>query len=477
MSASVTVFAALGGLLFGYDTGVVNGALFQLKDHFGFDSSSWIAGLIVSIAIAGAFVGSFLGGVLASKYGRKFAIGSADILFIAGSVILSVAPSVAVVMIGRFVVGLGIGFSSIVIPVYLAEISPPAVRGKVITLNNLFITGAQFLAACVCGVMVHVSGKDVGWRIMFGLGAVPAALQLAGLVLLLPESPRWLQTCNREEEANSIAAKHGIDLADLSKEFGGAASSPAGSGAYALMDLGALFAPKMRRRVFIGVALQAFQQLSGINTIMYYSADILKDAGFTGDEAPVLWSIPIAFTNALFTVVGIFLVDRWGRRLTLLRSLSGCLCSTVSMAIVGFLMNGGGLEKSVAGWLFLSLLALYLAFFAPGMGPIPWIINGELYPNHLRSSAASMATMSNWASNAFVSQMFPMMMGWIGPGGTFAIVSFFVVLAILFVYGCLPETKQLPLEQIDVLFGDESAPWWSAPQQPTATGHPPYHAL
>ena len=472
MTMTVTIFAALGGLLFGYDTGVVNGALFQMKDHFGFDSNSWVAGMIVSIAIAGAFVGAFLGGLVASKYGRKLAIGTADCLFICGSLVLSIAPTVAVVMIGRFVVGLGIGFSSIVIPVYLAEVSPAQTRGRIITLNNLFITGAQFLAACVCGLFVHASGKDVGWRIMFGLGAVPAMLQLVGLVLLLPESPRWLQCRNRREEAHAVAEKYHIDLLESAEEF---------SSASALTDFSELFEPKLRRRVFIGVALQAFQQLSGINTIMYYSADILKDAGFSGDEAPVLWSIPIAFTNALFTVVGIFLVDRWGRRLTLLRSLSGCVACTMSMAAVGFMMDHS-VDKAAGGWLFLALLALYLVFFAPGMGPIPWIINGELYPNRLRSSAASLATMSNWASNALVSQLFPMMMGWIGPGGTFAIVSVFVVAAVVFVYGCVPETKMLTLEQIDLLFAEDD-PWWDplaaagTTSTTTSAAEHPYRAL
>ena len=215
-----------------------------------------------------------------------------------------------------------------------------------------------------------------------------------------------------------------------------------------------IFGPALRRRLLVGAGLQLFQQLSGINTIMYYSGTILRKAGFSDDKDPVLLSVPLAFTNGLCTIAGMFVIERWGRKPLLLVSLLGCAAATVGMTVVGFLLDSGSASEAACGWSFLGLLGLYLAFFAPGMGPVPWVVNAEIYPNALRSDAASIATMVNWSSNALVSQLFPMLLGAAGAGPTFAAVTAFVVAAIGFVLWFVPETKEVPLEAMGEVFGE-----------------------
>lgn len=446
MRTGVMLCAALGGFLFGYDTTVINAALFQMKDHFGFDDHSWKYGLIVSIAIIGAFFGAFGAGFLSAKFGRRPSIVLADVLFVVGSVMMAAAPNVAVILVSRVVVGLAIGISSATIPVYLGEVTSPQHRGAAIVFNNVFLTGAQFLAAGIGALMVVYTSNNVGWRISIAIGALPAVLQLFLLLLFLPESPRWVMCERSPEEALQIAQKYDVDLAEFSEKERRTVE----------LDYRALFAKDMRFRVIYGCMLQIIQQFSGINTIMYYSSVILQDAGFTSDTMPVILSVPLAFMNALFTVIAIFTVDRVGRRFMLLLSVCGCFVTTCVIAVVGFMLDKQ-IPYSVGGWLFLGLLSVFLAFYAPGIGCIPWVVMGEVFPQHLRTSAASLATMSNWAANALVSQVFPMLMGSvIGVGGTFTLICFLLLLSCLYIYLFAVETKGYTLEELDNIFRERA---------------------
>lgn len=442
MRTSVMLCAALGGFLFGYDTSVINAALFQMKDHFGFNEHSWEYALIVAIAIAGAFVGAFISGFISAAFGRRPCIAVADGLFIVGSVLMAAAPNVAAVLVARVIVGLAIGISSATIPVYLAEVTSPKHRGATIVLNNLFLTGAQFVAAGFTAIMVVFTSENVGWRVAIGVGAVPAIVQLFCLLFFLPESPRWLLCKGNPDRAKAVANEFEVDL----YEFQEGDEQPSVS-----IDYRPLLARDMRFRVVLSCALQIIQQFSGINTIMYYSSVILYDAGFRDAIMPVVLSIPLAFMNALFTVVAIFTVDRFGRRRMLLISVFGCLCLLIVIAVIGYFL-GNRIPYSIGGWLFLALLAVFLAFYAPGIGCIPWVVMGEIFPTHLRTSAASVATMSNWAANVLVSQVFPILMGAIGVGGTFTIICGLMALGCAFVYFFAVETKGLSLEQIDNMF-------------------------
>ncbi|KPI86437.1 myo-inositol/proton symporter (MIT) [Leptomonas seymouri] len=442
MRTSVMLCAALGGFLFGYDTSVINAALFQMKDHFGFHEHSWQYALIVAIAIVGAFVGAFASGFISAAFGRRPCIGVADVFFIIGSVLMAAAPNVEVVLVSRVIVGLAIGISSATIPVYLAEVTSPKNRGATIVLNTLFLTGAQLVASGFCALMVIYTGKNVGWRIAIGVGALPAVVQLFCLLFFLPESPRWLLARGNPDQALDVADRFDVDLC----EWQDGDEIPTVS-----IDYRPLFSRDMRFRVALSCALQIIQQFSGINTIMYYSSVILFDAGFRDEKMPVILSIPLAAMNAIFTVVAIFTIDRFGRRPMLLLSVFGCFTLLLIIAVIGYFL-GNQIPYNVGGWLFLALLAVFLAFYAPGIGCIPWVVMGEIFPTHLRTSAASVATMANWASNALVSQVFPILMGTIGVGGTFTIIAGLMAFGCAYVYFFAVETKGLSLEQIDNMF-------------------------
>ncbi|ORC84556.1 sugar transporter [Trypanosoma theileri] len=442
MKNSVKMFAALGGFLFGYDTSVINGAIFQMKDHFGLSEHSWIVGLIVSIAIAGAFVGACIPGLISSRWGRRPCLTIADILFVVGSVLMAAANGVEMVLVGRAVVGLGIGISSATVPVYLAEVTPPDARGATVVFNSISLTGAQLVASGVTALLVQFTPINIGWRVALGLGALPALIQLVGLIFFLPESPRWLLSRGKVELAREVAAKFDIDICDVQDSV---EMEPV------TLNYRDLFTKSMRRRMFVGCMLHVVQQFSGINTIMYYSSVILYDAGFKDPKTPVILSIPLAGINTIFTIFTAFTVDRWGRRLLLQISAYACFCITIVMTAIGFCL-GNQVPYSTGGWVFLSLLGLYLAVFAPGLGTMPWVVMGEIFPNHLRTSAASIATMSNWASNAVVSQAFPSLMGSIGVGGTFSVICGCIALSALFIQFFVVETKGLSLEEIEEVF-------------------------
>lgn len=439
MHIGLTLFAALGGFLFGYDTSVINGAVFQMKDHFHFASDSWQYALIVAIAIVGAFLGALGNAFLATFFGRRISLITADVLFIVGSVLMGCAPNVEVVIVSRLIVGLGIGVSSSIIPVYLAEVTSAKNRGATIALNNLFITGGQFITAGFTALLVVFTDKNVGWRIATAVGALPAIVQLIGVIFLLPESPRWLLSKGRQEEAKRIAERYGVDLGEIDPDES------------ISLDLRPLVRRAMRYRFFVGCMMMAIQQFAGINTIMYYSSVILEAAGFDDPKMPVIMSVPLAFVNAAFTIVSLFTIDRFGRRMLLLVSCGGYFIFMVIVTIVGFLL-GKQIPYDIGGWLFVAILCVMLAFFAPGMGSVPWVLVGEYFPNHLRSSAASVATMCNWAANAVVSEVFPILLGAIGVGPVFAIIAGLVLLGWLFIFFFVVETKGLSLEQIDNAF-------------------------
>ena len=502
----IILSSALSGFQFGFDTATINAAIFQMRVVFDFSDDSWQAGLVVAIAVAGAFVGALFTGLVSYRIGRRPLTAIADVLFIFGSVVAACANVLWLEIFARFFVGAGIGISSVVAPMYLAEVSHAQIRGAVIVLNNLFLTGAQFVAAAIGALLVTYTADSVGFRVLFAIGAAPAVLQLVALIWL-PESPRWLALRGRMDEAREVAAILKVDIDFTSDEahggrkrevltandFGAVNRENLNSASNTLTQdacdpspteapetrtllpqnkpylssqkdgftffssIGELCSRRLRRRFVVGMMLQIIQQLSGINTIMYYSSTILKKVGFDNDSAPVILSVPLAFMNGLFTVIGIFVIDRWGRRRLLLGSLVGCFAMTIAMTTIGCLLDAEILSEAnhnikVGGWTFMTALLVYLAFFAPGIGACPWVVNAEIYPNHLRGDAVSLATMANWAANAVVSQLFPILLGQIGTGPTFGLISGFVALGALFVSCFVPETKGVSLEDMDTVF-------------------------
>ena len=344
---AATALSAIGGFLFGYDTGVVSGAMLIIHDEWGLQS--WEEELAVSVTIAFAIVGALAGGRCNEFFGRKKTIVASGAIFVAGSVALGLAGNFPVLLVGRSVVGVAIGIASMTAPMYIAEISPPAARGRLVTINNCMITGGQFVASLVCWAFSDAAQFPHGWRWMLGLGAVPAFVMLVGFAFM-PESPRWFMNHGRREEATAALAQlRGLDTAspEVRAEIdamdggrggggggGGGGGERGGSGrgggsgvngrgsAHAIKNaphesssLRAVCAsPALRRALCLGGTLQVVQQLSGINTVMYYSATIIVMAGVKDRSTAILIAAAVSLVNFVFTFVGVFLVDRLGRR-------------------------------------------------------------------------------------------------------------------------------------------------------------------
>ncbi|MGH9680487.1 MAG: sugar porter family MFS transporter, partial [Candidatus Acidiferrales bacterium] len=387
-----SVIAALGGLLFGYDTGVISGAeLFFSKD---FTLSTFSLELIVSGVLVGAAAGALVGGRLADLLGRrKMLIGTA-IIFGAGAIVCAVAPSPAILVFGRIIVGIGIGLSSGAVPVYLSEISPADARGRMVSFFQLAITVGIFLAYVVDFSFARMQG----WRWMLGLAVVPAAVFGVGM-FFLPESPRWLAGRGdlpaarktlariRGESDISVEMLEIEQSLDLSKEQG---------------RLSDLFEASLRPALTVGIGLAIFQQVTGINTVIYYAPIIIQSAGHYSAAGAILATAGIGAVNVLMTLVSIWLVDRAGRRPLLLGGIAGM---AVSLGILGFVFrNSGG--HAVLGWISLISMMAYVASFAISLGPIFWLLIAEIFPLKVRNSTEGLCATVNWGSNLVVSLTF-----------------------------------------------------------------------
>uniref|UniRef100_A0A0D9WVI2 Major facilitator superfamily (MFS) profile domain-containing protein n=1 Tax=Leersia perrieri TaxID=77586 RepID=A0A0D9WVI2_9ORYZ len=504
--------AGIGGLLFGYDTGVISGALLYIRDDFrSVDKNTWLQEMIVSMAVAGAIIGAAIGGWANDRYGRRTSILAADVLFFAGAVIMASSMGPAQLVVGRVFVGLGVGMASMTSPLYISEASPATIRGALVSTNGLLITGGQFLSYLINLAFTKAPGT---WRWMLGVAAVPAV--------------------GREEEAEGIlrriysAEEVEREISELREsvaaESGSSSSETKKMGLVKLM----MTTATVRRGLIAGVGLQVFQQLVGINTVMYYSPTIVQLAGFASNTTALALSLVTSGLNAAGSVVSIFLIDRTGRRKLLVVSLSGvilslallsavfhhtsshsppvssspqfaaaltcpafnyspataarswdctrCLkaecafCASEHKLLAGACLTaasntstspaaaacgGEGRElythgcPSRYGWMAMVGLALYIASFSPGMGTAPWIVNSEIYPLRHRGVCGGAAATANWVANLAVAQSFLSLTEAIGAAWTFLIFGVVSVVALGFVLVCVPETKGLPIEEVE----------------------------
>ncbi|KAL5054930.1 hypothetical protein RYX36_035612 [Vicia faba] len=517
--------AGIGGLLFGYDTGVISGALLYIRDDFkDVDRKTWLQEAIVSTALAGAIIGAAVGGWINDRFGRKKAILIADTLFFIGSAIMASAMNPSLLIVGRVFVGLGVGMASMASPLYISEASPTRVRGALVSLNGFLITGGQFLSYLINLAFTNAPGT---WRWMLGVAAVPALLQFA-LMIMLPESPRWLFRKGREEEAKTILrriyppeeAEAEINTLKESVEL----EIKEGESSDKLSIIKMLKTKTVRRGLYAGMGLQIFQQFVGINTVMYYSPAIIQLAGFASNRTALLLSLVTSGLNAFGSILSIYFIDKTGRKKLVLFSLSGVILSLVVLTVVfhqssthspmistvetshfnntcpdySTAMDSGGWDcmkclkaspecgfcaygdnkllpgaclisndttkdechrehrlwytrgcPSKFGWLAIIGLALYIIFFSPGMGTVPWVVNSEIYPLRYRGICGGMASTSNWVSNLIVAQSFLSLTQAIGVSWTFMIFIFITVAAIVFVVVFVPETKGLPMEEVE----------------------------
>ncbi|CAJ1977793.1 unnamed protein product [Sphenostylis stenocarpa] len=443
----LTAVASIGGLLFGYDTGVISGALLYIKDDFeAVRHSNFLQETIVSMAVAGAILGAAAGGWINDAYGRKKATIIADLIFTLGAIVMAAAPDPYVLILGRVFVGFGVGIASVTAPVYIAELSPSEIRGALVSTNVLMITGGQFLSYLINLAFTQVPGT---WRWMLGVSGVPAVVQLF-LMLLLPESPRWLFIKNRQEEAISVLAKI-YDFARLEDEVNLLTiQSERDSQKWNNIRYRDVFKSKEIRLAFLaGAGLQAFQQFTGINTVMYYSPTIVQLGGFHSNELALLLSLIVAGMNAAGTVLGIYLIDHAGRRKLSLFSLGGVIASLIILALSFFNQSSG---SGFYGWLAVLGLVLYIGFFSPGMGIVPWTVNSEVYPEEYRGICGGMSATVNWVSNLIVAESFLSVAAAVGTGPTFLIIAIIAVLAFVFVLLYVPETKGLTFDEVELLW-------------------------
>ena len=432
----IAAVAALGGLLFGYDTGVISGALLFIRQVMSL--SPTMQGVVVAIALAGAAVGAAMAGQLSDRAGRRRVILGAGVLFIAGAVISALAPNVILLLLGRFLVGLAIGVASMLTPLYLAEISPARDRGAIVSLNQLCITGGILVSYLVGFALAGASG---GWRWMLALGALPGIILSAGM-LFLPESPRWLAGHGRMRDAEAVL-RHLRGTADVSGELNTLRTDIAHEG-WQLANASELLAPRLRRPLVIGIGLAMFQQITGINTVIYFAPTIFQSAGLSSAATAILATAGVGAVNVIMTIVSIRLIDRLGRRQLLFWSLGG-------MALTLFVLSGAfhaGVSGQLA-WVAIISVAAYVGFFAIGLGPVFWLLIAEIFPLALRGRAMSLAAVANWSFNLIVAATFLDLVGAFGSAGAFLVYAVLSVVALVFVARLVPETKGRSLEQIE----------------------------
>lgn len=430
----VSAIAALGGLLFGYDTGVISGAQLFLIQSFKLNAQQ--QEFAVSCVLIGAMIGALIAGRVNDYLGRKRTLIALAILFTAGAILTAFSPNLVFFIIMRMVVGVGIGAAASVVPVYISEIAPSQVRGLLATFQQLAITIGIAVSYWFDLLFAHLG---MGWPPMFAVAAIPGILLFLGM-LISPETPRWLASQGRWEEARATLERiKGADpereLKDIRDSF--AVEMSQGS----LRDL---LAPGVRMALVVGVGLAALQQFVGINTVIYYAPTIFQSAGIASANAAILATSIVGVVNVLSTIVALLLVDRLGRRGLLI---TGSIGMVIGLIILGLAFtpafHGGG-----AGFTLFALI-VYIIAFAISMGPVFWVMSAELFPTRLRAVGASTSTFVNWLCNFLVSVTFLSLINAIGSSFTFWLYGIFGLITLYFCIRLVPETKGRTLEEIE----------------------------
>jgi sugar porter (SP) family MFS transporter len=436
----LALIAALGGFLFGYDTGVISGALLYIEPDFkpsGFEAQAFVGALLV-----GAVIGAAISGWAADAISRRRTTIIAGAIYVVGALASAAAQSSWELIWARFVLGLAVGAASFVGPMYISELAPKKIRGGVTSFNQLMVVSGIFLSYIVNWAFGGATGN---WRWMLGLAAIPGAALAIGMYFQ-PSSPRWLAGKGREDEAREVLALARESDEEVEEELREIEEEAGSKGS--LRDL---LAPGVRAMVLIGVVMAIAQQLIGVNTVIYYAPTILKSTGLSTSSA-ITQALSVGITNVIFTVVAILILDKVGRRPLLIFGTIGCV---VALVALGVFFASSTLKHDAPG-IALVCLIVYIGSFAIGLGPVFWLMISEIFPVKVRSAAMSISTVANWAANFLVSTFFLTLTGAISVEGTFWLYAGFGVAAIVFFAARLPETKNRSLEEISEEVSDEA---------------------
>jgi MFS transporter, SP family, arabinose:H+ symporter len=453
--ALVIILASFGGLLFGFDMAVISGVLPFVEKQF--DLSPAQVGLFVSSALAGCVVGVAIAGTLSDRIGRKIPLFLAAVLFLLSAAGCALFTSLPWLITARVTGGLGVGIASIVVPLYISEIAPSKIRGRLVTCFQLAITVGILAAYLTNAFLLKYSNDHQGpkadnlfsflyvkevWRGMFSIGIVPALVFFVGLIFV-PESPRWLIKKGRNAEAKLILdridyGKEKMDLVNDSSELTDK------KGSYR-----ELFSPRMRKALLLGILLPLFSQLSGINAIIYYGPTILTSAGVDMSNS-LLSQVILGAANLIFTLIAVWKVDELGRRPLYL---IGTIGAMVSLFFAGLLFYFG----YTSNFLLLACVLIFLACFAFSIGPLKFVVASEIFPTSIRGRGMAVSVMVMWVADTIMGQITPILLREAGTSATFWIFSFFCLVAFFTVYKLLPETKGKSLEEIELSWSEKKS--------------------
>ncbi|MGE0018670.1 MAG: sugar porter family MFS transporter [Draconibacterium sp.] len=441
---TISLVTALGGLLFGYDISVISGTIPFITDFFSLNEQ--MKGWVVSSALIGCILGASYAGRLGDKFGRKKILLATSILFAISAVGSGLANSIPSFVIYRIVGGLAVGGASVLAPMYIAEVSPAHVRGRMVSVNQLTIVIGIAMAYYVNYFLLATG--DVAWRWMLAAEAVPALLFFAAL-FIVPESPRWLVARERQNEATAVLQKVAgsefaqFELKEISESLQG--NEKRGT----LKDA---FKKKYGFILFIGIFLAVFQQWSGINVIFFYAPDIFAKANL-GVNDSLFQTTLVGLTNVIFTVLAMRVIDKTGRKKLMLIGAAGM---AICYLLIGLLFQTGQTEN----WMLLSLLIITPAFFAFGLGPTVWVVLSEIFPNKIRGAAMSVSTFALWVACYLLTLTFPVFVEWFSAAKTFWIYAAICIIGFAVILKYLPETKGISLEQLEKkLVGRPSQPF------------------
>jgi MFS transporter, SP family, arabinose:H+ symporter len=450
---TISSVTALGGLLFGFDISVISGTIPFIQDYF--ELSEVAKGWVVSSALIGCIIGASYSGRLGDRFGRKKILMITAVLFALSAIGSGISNTVTAFIFYRILGGLAVGGASVLAPVYIAEVSPALLRGRMVSINQLTIVIGISLAYYSNWFMLATG--DNAWRWMFAAEAVPAVFFLAAL-FIIPESPRWLVARQKDAQAKNILEKiAGPDFASF--ELKEIKASLAGSQKRGTLK--EAFQKKYAFILFIGIFLAVFQQWSGINVIFFYAPDIFAKANLGVDSA-LFQTTLIGLMNIVFTILAMKVIDRVGRKKLMLIGAAGM---AVCYIVIGFLFSAG----KTGDWWLLSFIIITPAFFAFGLGPTVWVVLSEIFPNKIRGAAMSAATFSLWVACYILTLTFPILVEWLNPANTFWIYAAICILGYFIISRFLPETRGISLEQLERRLVKEIP--HTAPKQPTEDLH------